>query len=134
MKKLFQSDSNLNSEGEEIRKEIKDILEPYFLDKVKVGVDPNDLLQLSTQLLFDLKNSGMEFLNSYFSEKKYNTDKLKIKCIETNEEKYATYLGMGKQNKRLWKYEAGWEPTLPYSIADENGHQFWWLHIDINCE
>ncbi len=132
MKKLFQSDSNLTVEGEAIRK--TEIIEPYFLDKVKVGVDPNDLLQLSTNLLYDLKAISMEFLNSYFSDKKFNTDKLKIRNFTTSEEKYATYVGMGKQNKRLWKYEEGWQPLLPHSVSDENGHKFWWLHIDINCE
>jgi hypothetical protein len=134
MRSIYKENLELNETGIAIKNNLKRQIEPIVLEYVQSGVNPNELSQLLNDISCEVKKDGIDFLVNYFKEKKFNTDKLLIKNIETSEEKYATYVGMGKQNRRLWKYEEQWEPKVPHSVLDENGHLYWWLHIDMNIE
>ena len=134
MKTIFTIDLDLNETGEQIREEFKNALEPIFLEKVQSGIDPKDLNEVILTLGYEFREAGMQFLKTYFKDRRYNTDKLLIRHIATRETKYAIYQGMGKQNRRMWKYEDQWEPMVPHSILDENGNKSWWIHIDLASE
>lgn len=127
MKRLIDSEYEYNEKGMEIYKKFKNLIAPEFLKEVKKGVEPKELIIILNEVINKSFTDSIKYLNYYFNNKGYDIDKLEIKHNETNETKYAEFIGYDNKGHRFWKYEENYTPTAPFGLKATGTELEWYL-------
>jgi hypothetical protein len=131
MKTILNKDFTLNEIGKQLDSTLKNSLRAILSDYTTSGYNILELQFVVQNILHELTNNNIAFLNNYYQNRLHNTENLDIMSSYGGIKK-AKFHSYGKNHYRYWVYEVGWTPTLPYGIKEVDGEKLWYLSLDID--
>lgn len=129
---LYDNSLNMNNNGIEIKKILKEEINNIFQNSYVNGYNPIHISNILNDLVVEYKDIFVDKTKRYFKDyNPYNdtNDRLKIKNIETNEIKESIFLGYSNHGNSMWEYEEGWIPTLPCGIKTSVDNKKFWYKL-----